>query len=183
MRATLLPFQPIPPLACSAGWVRPKKQTWEKNTAKLLTASSEQVLHAPSHLVQPHRGALGEGFGATSLHKDFEGWCLRGWLRRMRHWLAKKGSEKNFIAMCQTSDKAITEYIMIHIIFKTAQHTLDFLTATCTRFVYLAACRWPGLAPCQIHQGPSTLHRDSALCVTLMNFSRSFPKILGFSLL
>lgn len=122
MRATLLTFQPILPLACSAGWVRLKKQTWEKNTAKLLTASSEQVLHAPSHLVQPHRGALGEGFGATSLHEDFEGWCLWGWLRGMRHRLARKGSEKNFTSMCHTSDKAITEHTIIHIIFKTVQH-------------------------------------------------------------
>jgi len=55
----------------------------------------------------------------------------------MRHRLARKGSEKNFTNICQTSEEAITKYTIIYIIFKSVQHTLDFLTAVCTSFIVL----------------------------------------------
>lgn len=86
-----------------------------------LTTSAEQVLHAPSQLVQPHGGALREGLGAAALHQRLEGLCLRGRLRRVGRGLPREGRQETFTNSTQTSGKASTARTVTHRIYRTLQ--------------------------------------------------------------
>lgn len=119
MQAPFLTF-PLLPLAGSAGWVTPKNKAGREEP---LTSPPEQVLHAPSHLVQPHRGALRERLGAAALHQHLEGCSLRGRLRRMRRRLPREGAQKDFTNSSQISGKATTGHTVIHRISKAVQHS------------------------------------------------------------